>query len=155
MDLSRIWTLVNELLLPGEKGHCHTVVGNVVRPEWTVRDLQAAVGSDARDVVVFAKARVLVVLPKPTQKLKLRAAFQAARGNLSGFATTHEYPRLSVTAINGRADGPPNLPLLEALRWMTVSFVDGAHIHMLVDESSNPQPRLDERAAGYLRGADP
>ena len=156
MDLSRMYTLVGQLVHEDEKGHGITVYGTVLRPSWGIRELSAATASDARDILLFSNRRFLVVLSKPTSQLKLRDAFKAARGNVSGVCGTQEFTRGVVTGYCVDTAAPETIRLAGDIRWLHLDVEDRdgpSQIHMLMDEISRPQPDLEQRLDDYLAGA--
>ena len=157
VDLSRTWSLLNGHLREGEKGHCHTVAGYLLRPEWTTRDLAAATQSGTRDALFFGNERVLAVTPREAKPMGVFRALRAARGDLNAFGDVREIPRDQVTGFEISGDAPLQDTQIQVLfegdfKWLTVQIASGDELRMLLDEVATPQPQLDEKLDRYLGG---
>src|SRR4051794_27317067 len=93
VDLSRTWSLLNGHLREGEKGHCHTIAGHLLRTDWTTRDLAAATQSGTRDAIFLGNERALAVTPREAKPMGMFRALRAARGDLSAFGEVREIAR--------------------------------------------------------------
>lgn len=150
---------MNSHLRDGEKGHCHTCAGTLLRPDWTTQDFIAATQSETRDAFFFGNQRVIVVMPRPAKPMGLVRAFRAARGDRDAFGDMREFARDEIAGFTISRDAPLDGTRIQMLfegdfSWLTVRLASGEELRMLLDEVADPNPDLQARLDDYFSGAD-
>lgn len=158
-DMARTWSFLNSHLRDGEKGHCITCAGFLLRADWTNRELMAATASSARDAFCFANERFLAVMPREAKPMGLVRAFRAARGDRDAFGEARELPRSELVGYELTSEAPlegTHLSLRfegEGFQWLTVDTTTGEQLRMLLDSPENSAD-LDRRLDLYFEGGD-
>ncbi|HET8861634.1 MAG TPA: hypothetical protein VFM94_00095 [Solirubrobacterales bacterium] len=150
---------MNSHLRDGEKGHCHTCAGTLLRPDWTTRDFVAATQSETRDAFFFGNQRVMVLMPRPAKPMGLRRAFRAARGDRDAFGDMREFARDAVTGFTLSPEAPLEGTQMQMLfkgdfNWLTVRLAGGEELRMLLDEVADPNGDLEARLDDYFSGGN-
>lgn len=148
---------MNSHLRDGEKGHCHTCAGTLLRADWTTHDFMAATQSETRDAFFFGNQRVMVVMPRPAKPMGVFRALRAARGDRDAFGDMREFARDEVASFTLSSEAPLEGTQIQMLfegdfRWLTVRIATGEELRMLLDDAVDPTEGLQTRLDDYFSG---
>lgn len=145
VNKARLWTLAETMLGAEDWKHkIGTLAGCASAHPLRVRTV---LESDSRDLLIFASRRVVVIEVTPTNKLKLRAAFKAARGNYTGMGNLRQWPREQVVSFSLSPGGIQTATLV-------VKAPQGEEtIEFFVDDNLIPPDAIEKNVARWLEDA--